>query len=164
MIKKENLEIKSKEKSSMKNSKFWTLVIGGIIATVAFNAIMYTDIAITGIPLDIVTTLGQLTVGENEFTQIVGFAIHFGNGIGLALLFGYVALPISKKIVRLPIWLYAVIFMIVELIVTVWFGMLPALGAGIAGLNIGPEVSVITLIRHVVFGIVLGLVVRNKVN
>ena len=80
------------------------------------------------------------------------------------MLFGYVALPISKRIVRLPIWLYAVIFMIVELIVTVWFGMLPALGAGIAGINIGPEVSVITLIRHVVFGIVLGLVVRSKVN
>ncbi len=164
MIKKENVEIESKRKFSIENSKFWTLVIGGIIATVAFNAIMYTDIAITGIPLDIVTTLGQLTVGENEFTQTVGHAIHFGNGIGLALLFGYVALPISKRIVRLPIWLYAVIFMIVELIVTVWFGMLPALGAGIAGLNIGPEVSVITLIRHVVFGIVLGLVVRSKVN
>jgi len=162
--KKENLKIKNKEKSSIANSKFLTLVIGGIIATVAFNAIMYTDIAVTGIPLDIVTTLGQLTVGENEFAQTVGHAIHFGNGIGLALLFGYVALPISKRIVRLPIWLYAVIFMIVELIVTVWFGMLPALGAGIAGLNIGPEVSVITLIRHVVFGIVLGLVVRGKVN
>ena len=162
--KKENLKIKSKEISSIKYSKFWTLVIGGIIATVAFNAIMYTDIAITGIPLDIVTTLGQLTVGENEFAQTVGYAIHFGNGIGLALLFGYVALPISKRIVRLPIWLYAVIFMIVELIVTVWFGMLPALGAGIAGINIGPEVSVITLIRHVVFGIVLGLVVRSKVS
>jgi len=51
---------------------------------------------------------------------MVGHTIHILNGMGLALLFGYVALPISKRIVRLPIWLYAVIFMIVELIVTVW--------------------------------------------
>ena len=161
-MKKENPDINSKEKCSINSNKFWALVIGGIVATVAFNGVMYADIAITGIPLDIVTTLGTLVVGENESTQIVGFVIHFGNGIGLALLFGYVALPISKKIVKLPILLYAVIFMIVELIVTVWFGMLPALGAGIAGINIAPEVSVITLIRHVVFGIVLGLVIRKS--
>jgi len=93
---------------------------------------------------------------------MVGHVIHILNGMGLALLFGYVALPISKRIVRLPIWLYAVIFMIIELIVTVWFGMLPALGAGIAGLNIAPEVPVVTLIRHVAFGLTLGLMIKSN--
>ncbi len=150
------------EKLSYNNYKFLNLLIAGFLATLVFNGIMYMDIAITGIPLDIPITLGQLVVGESEDAEMVGNVIHILNGMGLALLFGYVALPISKRIVRLPIWLYAVIFMIIELIATVWFGMLPALGAGIAGLNIAPEVPVVTLIRHVAFGLALGLMIKSN--
>ncbi len=150
------------EKLAYKNNKFLNLLIAGFLATFVFNGVMYMDIAITGIPLDIPITLGQLVVGETEDAEMVGNVIHILNGMGLALLFGYVALPISKRIVRLPIWLYAVIFMIVELIVTVWFGMLPALGAGIAGLNIAPEVPVVTFIRHVAFGLTLGLMIKSN--
>ena len=150
------------EKPAYKNYKFPSLLIAGFLATLVFNGVMYMDIAITGIPLDIPTTLGNLVVGESEDAEMVGHTIHILNGMGLALLFGYVALPISKKIVRLPIWLYAVIFMIIELVVTVWFGMLPALGAGIAGLNIAPEVPIVTFIRHVAFGLTLGLMIKSK--
>ncbi len=150
------------EKPAYKNYKFPNLLIAGFLATLVFNGVMYMDIAITGIPLDIPITLGNLVVGESEDAEMVGHVIHMLNGMGLALLFGYVALPISKRIVRLPIWLYAVIFMIVELIVPVWFGMLPALGAGIAGLNIAPEVPLITFIRHVAFGLTLGLMIKSK--
>jgi len=150
------------EKLVYNNYKFLNLLVAGFLATLVFNGVMYMDIAVTGIPLDIPTTLGQLVVGESEDAEMVGHVIHILNGMGLALLFGYVALPISKRIVRLPIWLYAVIFMIVELIVTVWFGMLPALGAGIAGLNIAPEVPVVTFIRHVAFGLTLGLMIKSN--
>ncbi len=150
------------EKLAYKNYKFLNLLIAGFLATLVFNGVMYMDIAVTGIPLDIPTTLGQLAVGESDDAEMVGHVIHILNGMGLALLFGYVALPISKRIVRLPIWLYAVIFMIIELIVTVWFGMLPALGAGIAGLNIAPEVPVVTFIRHVAFGLTLGLMIKSN--
>jgi len=149
------------KKQEFKNNKFPKLLIAGFLATLAFNGVMYLDIAVTGIPLDIPKTLGQLTVGESENAEMIGHTIHILNGMGLALLFGYVALPISKRIIRLPIWIYAVTFMIVELIVTVWFGMLPALGAGIAGLNIAPEVPIMTLFRHIIFGIVLGVVIRR---
>ncbi len=146
------------------NSKFARLVVAGILGTIAFNAVMYADMEITGIPLDIVSTMGSLVIGESEYTEIVGHAIHFANGIGLALLFGYVALPISKKIIKLPVIVYAIVFAIVELVVAVWFAMLPILGAGIAGLNIGPEVSAMTFVRHVAFGIVIGFVMRGKTN
>jgi len=146
----------------LENSKFFRLVIGGVIATIAFNAAMYTDIAITGVPFDIVVTLGQLAVGENEYSETVGHAIHFLSGIGLALLFGYVALPISKRIVRLPVWLYATIFSVVELMTGAWFGLLPALGGGIAGLEISPLIPVMTLSRHIVFGSVLGASLRQR--
>ena len=144
------------------NSKFARLVVAGILATLAFNAVMYVDIAITGIPVDIITTMGGLVVGESEHTEIIGHVIHFGNGIGLALLFGYVVVPISKRIKELPLVAYGVIFAIVELIIAVWFVMLPLLGAGIAGLEIAPEVALMTLLRHIAFGVVLGLVMWRR--
>lgn len=144
-----------------RGSKFARLIFAGIIATIAFNGAMYADIAITGIPLDIPATMGSLAVGESEYTETVGHVIHFANGIGLSLLFGYVALPISKKIIKLPVIVYAIVFAIVETVIAVWFVLLPMLGAGIAGINIGPEVAVMTFARHVVFGAVLGLVLRR---
>ena len=153
------VNIETKQKTFVKNSKFVRFVIAGVLATLAFNAVMYTDIAITGVPLDIAALMGELTVGESEFTQSIGHIIHLVNGIGLALLFGYVALPISKRIKTLPILVYGMIFGVIEVIIAVWFGMLPLLGAGIAGLNIAPEVPLMTLVRHIVFGLVLGLVI-----
>ncbi len=155
------VNIETKQKTFVKNSKFVRFVIAGVLATIAFNAAMYTDIAITGVPLDIGILMGELTVGESEYTETVGHIIHFANGIGLSLLFGYVALPISKKIIKLPVIVYAIVFAIVETVIAVWLVMLPMLGAGIAGINIAPEVAVMTLARHVVFGAVLGLVLRR---
>jgi len=145
----------------IRGSKFTRLIFAGILATIAFNGVMYADIAITGIPLDIPATMGSLAVGESEYTETVGHVIHFANGIGLSLLFGYVALPISKKIIKLPVIVYAIVFAIVETVIAVWFVLLPMLGAGIAGINIGPEVAVMTIARHVVFGAVIGLVLRR---
>ncbi|MBS3926324.1 MAG: hypothetical protein KGZ34_06515 [Nitrosarchaeum sp.] len=155
-------EITSQQKTQ--GSKFVLVIIAGIFGTIAFDVAMYVDIAITGVPLDIVGLLGSLAVGESEYTQTVGHVIHFANGIGLALLFGYIALPISKKIIKLPIVVYAIIFSIIENIIAVWFVMLPILGAGIAGVNIAPEVALMTLSRHIVFGTAIGLVLRSYVK
>jgi hypothetical protein len=149
---------------SAKNLKFERFVYAGLLGTVAFNVVMYADIAITGIPLDIVAVLGNLIVGESEYAQPIGYTIHLANGVGLSLLFGYVILPISYKIKKLPIIINAVIFAVIELIIAVWFVMLPALGAGIAGLNIALEVPLMTLTRHVIFGIVVGLILRRDIK
>ena len=54
------------------------------------------------------------------------------------------------------------VYSVVELVIAVWLGMLPALGAGIAGVNIAPEVAVVTLIRHLTFGLVLGINFEGK--
>jgi hypothetical protein len=149
---------------SPKNFKFGRIIYAGILGTVAFNAVMYADIAITGISLDIVAVLGSLAVGESEYAQPIGQAIHLANGVGLSLLFGYVVLPISQKIKKLPVMIYAITFAVIELIIAVWFVMLPMLGAGIAGLDISFEVPLMTLTRHVVFGAVVGFVLRNDVK
>ena len=148
------------KQKTLKGSKFVRLILAGILGTIAFNGVMYADIAITGIPLDIVPVMESLAVGESKHTQVAGHTIHLANGIGLSLLFGYVALPISRKIMKLPVISYAVIFVLVELVIAVWFGMLSVLGAGIAGVNIGPEVAVMTLFRHIIFGTVIGILLK----
>jgi len=151
------------EKPSSKKSKFLYLILAGFLGTAAFYVAAYVDMAITGVPLDIAVVLGQLVVGEHESSQIIGNLFHIGNGIGLTLFFGYVFLPISTRIMKGRIWLHGIIFGIIVTVTTVWFGLLPSLGAGIAGLNIAPEVPAMTISRHIVFGVVIGLVVRNKV-
>ena len=144
--------------------KFSTLVIAGLLGTLGFYIAAYVDMAITGVPLDITVVLGQLVAGEHESAQIIGHVFHIGNGIGLTLFFGYVFLPISTRIMKGRMWLHGIIFGIIITVTTVWLGLLPALGAGIAGLNIAPEVPAMTMFRHIVFGAIIGIVVRSKVN
>jgi len=151
------------EKLVYKNNKFLILVLAGLLGTAAFYAAAYVDMEITGVPLDISVVLGQLIAGEHESAQIVGHVAHISNGIGLTLFFGYVFLPISTRIMKGRIWLHGIIFGIIVTATTVWLGLLPALGAGIAGLNIAPEVPAMTMSRHIVFGAVIGLVVRSRV-
>ncbi len=151
------------EKPSYKKSKFIYFILDGYLGTADFYLASYVDMAITGVPLDIAVVLGQLVVGEHESSQIIGNLFHIGNGLVLTLFFGYVFLPISTRVMKGRIWLHGIIFGIIVTATTVWLGLLPALGAGIAGLNIAPEVPAMTMFRHIVFGAVIGLVVRNKV-
>ncbi len=147
--------------SGYKNSKFLILIIAGLAGTLGFYIAAYVDIAITGVPLDISVVLGQIVAGEHESAYIIGNVFHIANGIGLTLFFGYVFLPISTRIMKGKIWLHGIIFGIIVTVTTVWLGMLPALGAGIAGLNIAPEVPAMTLSRHIVFGAIIGIVVSK---
>ena len=147
--------------SGYKNSKFLILIIAGLAGILGFYIAAYVDIAITGVPLDISVVLGQIVAGEHESAYIIGNVFHIANGIGLTLFFGYVFLPISTRIMKGKIWLHGIIFGIIVTVTTVWLGMLPALGAGIAGLNIAPEVPAMTLSRHIVFGAIIGIVVSK---
>ncbi len=146
------------EKQGYKNSKFLILVIAGFLGTLGFYVAAYVDMAITGVPLDISVVLGQLIAGEDESAYIIGNVAHIDNGIGLTLFFGYVFLPISTRIMKGRIWLHGIIFGVIVTVTTVWFGLLPALGAGIAGLNIAPEVPAMTMFRHIIFGAVIGII------
>ncbi len=145
-------------------SKFLILIIAGLLGTLGFYIAAYVDIAVTGVPLDISEVLGQLVAGEHESAYIIGNIFHIANGIGLTLFFGYVFLPISTRIMKGRIWLHGIIFGIIVTVTTVWLGLLPALGAGIAGLNIAPEVPAMTIFRHIVFGVIIGLVVKSKMK
>ena len=154
--------ISSSQKISIGKNPIVRFVVAGIVATVAFDLVMYADIAITGIPSNIPNLLGSLLLGESQYAEPLGHIIHLGNGIGLSLIFGFVALPIARKISKIPIIVTAITFSIIELIVAVWYVMLPSLGMGIAGIDVAPEMMYVTLARHVAFGAVLGLYLSQK--
>ena len=148
-------------KQVSRNQKFSRLVIAGLVGTLAFYIASFIDMEITGIPLDISVVLGQLVAGENESAVFIGNIFHIVNGIGLTLFFGYVFMPISRRILNSRIWLHGIIFGIIVTVTTVWFGMLPALGAGVAGLNIALEVPAMTMSRHIIFGAVIGIISKS---
>lgn len=148
-------------KQVYKNRKFSRLVLAGLVGTLAFYIAAFIDMEITGISLDISVVLGQLVAGEDESALIIGNIFHIVNGIGLTLFFGYVFMPISRKILDGRIWLHGIIFGVIVTTTTVWFGMLPALGAGVAGLNIAPEVPAMTMSRHIIFGAVIGILSKS---
>ncbi len=164
MVKIEYMQTKHIEKVSNKRNKFLKLVVAGFLGTLAFYVAAYVDMAVTGVPLDISVVLGQLIAGEHESAYIIGNVAHIANGIGLTLFFGYVFLPISTRIMKGRIWIHGIAFGIIVTVAAVWSVMLPALGAGFAGLNIAPEVPAMTLFRHVVFGAVIGIILRSKAN
>jgi len=148
-------------KQEYRNQKFFRLLIAGLVGTLAFYIAAFIDMEITGIPLDISVVLGQLVAGEDESAIIIGNIFHITNGICLTLFFGYVFMPISRKILNSRIWLHGIIFGVIVTATTVWFGMFPALGAGIAGLNIAPEVPAMTISRHIIFGAVIGILSKS---
>jgi hypothetical protein len=149
-------------KQVYKKNKFASLVIAGLLGTLGFYIAAYVDMAVTGVPLDISVVLGQLVAGEHEYALTIGHVFHIANGIGLTLFFGYVFLPISTRIMKGKMWLHGIIYGIIVTATTVWLGLLPALGAGIAGINIAPEVPAMTMFRHIVFGAIIGIVVSKK--
>ena len=143
------------------NRKIFRLLVAGLVGTFAFYIASFIDMEITGVPLDITVVLGQLVAGGDESSIIIGNIFHIGNGVGLTLFFGYVFMPISRKILKGRIWLHGIIFGVIITVTTVWFGMLPSLGAGVAGLNIAPEVPAMTMFSHIIFGAVIGIISKS---
>ena len=142
-------------------SKFIAAIVAGLVGTVAFNMVMYIDIAITGIPLDLTRVLGSLLVGQNGPTVAAGNILHFAIGSGLAVFYTYVFIPISMRVTKQYKWFYGIIFAVMVAVGPIFFGLFPAMGAGIAGIAISPLVPLMTIVRHIAFGAVLGILARR---
>jgi len=138
-------------------SKLLVAIMAGLVGTVAFNMVMYIDVAATGIPLDLTRVLGSLVVGQDGPTNAAGNIFHFANGIALALLYVFIFLPLSKRLTKRNSWIYGIIFAVMIAVGPIFFGLFPVLGAGIAGVGISPLVAPMTIVRHIAFGAVLGI-------
>ena len=148
-------------KQEYANQKIPRLLVVGLVGIFAFYIAAFIDMGITGVPLDVAVVLGQLVVGNDESSVIIGNIFHVGNGLGLTLFFGYVFMPVSRKILNGKAWLHGIFFGVIVTVTTVWFGLFPSLGAGVAGLNIAPEVPAMTMFRHIIFGAVIGVMSKS---
>jgi len=142
-------------------SRFIAAIVAGLVGTVAFNMVMYIDVALTGIPLDLTRVLGSFIVGKNGPMDAAGNIFHFAIGIGLAIIYSYVFLPISKKVTKQIHWYYGIIYAIMIAVGPIFLGLFPALGTGIAGIGISPLVGPMTIVRHIAYGTVIGIMTRR---
>lgn len=128
-----------------KNGKInWkNALLGGIIGTLFFDVIGF---AFTGMWWDIPAVLGEKT-GLGFAYGVFG---HFGNGLLLAVLYAGIAPSLWG-----PAWVRTLTFVTAETIALVWLFMFPLLGAGIGGTNLAPIIPLVSLLRHIAYGVPL---------
>ena len=125
-----------------------TTILAGILGTIVFDLV---GLILTGKFFGLPTLLGsKLGVGV-----LGGVAAHYGNGVIIAVIYAAISPSLwGSRVSR------ALTFVTIQTVFGVWFFMLPLLGAGIAGTKMGAMVPVITLARHLAFGLVLAALVR----
>jgi hypothetical protein len=135
--------------------------LAGAIASAVYAGEMYLDIALTGYPLDDVQLLEGLLRGRKARFPVLGMIVHLLNGSALGVVYAVV-----KPLLPGPNWLKGLLFGALFLL-TVWpltplvdrthplirRGELPKLTAPTA---FGQNVA-----RHLLFGLVLGLLYRD---
>lgn len=131
----------------------WTnTIIAGITGTLAFDIVGF---LFTGTWWDIAGLIGEKT----ELGFAYGVFGHYSNGILLAILYAGIAPSLWG-----PNWLRAQIFVIAETIALVWFFMFPLLGGGIAGTKIAFIIPVVSMVRHLAYGIPLWYFIHQYKN
>jgi len=130
----------------------WTkAIIAGIAGTLLFD--LFGLIMGSGW-WDIPAMLGEKT-GLGLAYGVFG---HYSNGALLAILYAGIAPSLWG-----PTWIRPYIFITAQTIALVWFFMLPLVGAGVAGLNVGPEMAVGTMVRHWIYVIPYILIINKEI-
>ncbi len=123
----------------MKTINWKNAILAGFIGTILFDL---TGLVLTGEWWDIAALLGEKT-GLGLAYGVFG---HFSNGILLAVLYAGIAPSLWG-----PRWGRPFLFITVQTIALVWFFMFPLVGAGVMGLNAGPEMAIGSMIRHWIY-------------
>lgn len=114
-------------------------ILAGLAGTLLFDLF---GLIMTGTWWDIPALLGEKT-GLGTAYGVFG---HFSNGVLLAILYAGIAPSLWG-----PHWLRPFIFITAQTIALVWFFMFPLVGAGVAGLNVGPMMAIGSMLRHWVY-------------
>lgn len=135
----------------------WT----GAVATIALDAIRYPiGVGLKTLPTDMPTMFGKLIVGADMVSGgilLIGYLYHFLNGAGFGLVYTLIAGKAR--------WYWGVVWgLIIEVLMMTTPPML-LMGVGPFGINTGaPWYFLTTLVAHVAFGAVLGLVAERYVK
>lgn len=126
-------------------------LIAGFLATVVLSALMLMKKTMGVMPeLD---PIGMISTMAGAKTPIIGWIGHFAIGT----IFWGIGFAIVGRYLPGPYWARGVIFA-----VAAWLMMMvvvmPMAGARLFGLGLGAMVPLATLILHVIYGLVLGIV------
>jgi hypothetical protein len=119
--------------------------IAGVVGTFAFDLFGF---LVSRQWWDIPALLGE-RLGTGLFGGVLA---HYANGVVLGVIFAGL-IPLFGG----PIWLRAVQFATVQTVFGVWLFMMPVMGMGPLGLKMGAMMPMMALIRHWVYGAVMGL-------
>lgn len=124
----------------------WTrAAVAGLLGTVVFDLV---GLVLTG------TWSTPMMLGAKlEIGLAGGVVAHYVNGILLAIIFAGVGPSLWG-----PNWLRGLTYMLIQQIFGVWLFLNPILGSGIMGLKAGPMAPVLSLVRHLAFGLVIAWV------
>jgi len=126
-------------------------LLAGLAATVVLSVLMvFKDLMGLMPDLNVINMLAQMTGGG----PLIGWSAHFmiGTivwGIGYALVYPFI--PGHAP------WLKGILFGMAAWLMMM-IAIMPMAGAGLFGMNMGVMAPVMTLMLHVIFGAVLGLV------
>ncbi len=127
-------------------------VIAGLVATVVLSVMMVIKGKMGVMPeLDIISMLAGM-MGAGAF---IGWLMHFMVGVGYGVAFSQISkfLPGSFVTKGIFIGLLGWLVMMVAL--------MPMMGAGFFAIKMGMMAPVMTLVLHVIFGAVLGMVYKK---
>lgn len=122
-------------------------ILAGIAGTIAFDLI--------GLLSNGKWSTPAMLAGKLDLPFAGGVLAHYGNGVILAIVFAGVGPSLWG-----PNWFRGLTYMLAEEIFGVWLFLTPLLGMGIAGLKAGPMTPVISLAKHLVFGLVVAFLYR----
>jgi hypothetical protein len=134
-------------------NKYLNGMLSGLMATVALSLIMFAKDTMGVMPqLDVIKMLSSM-IGMTQFL-LVGWMAHFLIGtIVWGILFSLLVphLP-GSTYMRIGISFGVLAWSLMMVVV------MPMAGAGLFGLNLTPMAPIATLVLHVIYGAVLGLV------
>lgn len=136
----------------MKSINWKNSILAGISGTVLFDL---AGLVLTGEWWDIPALLGDKT----ELGLGYGIFGHFSNGVLLAVLYAGIASSLWG-----PLWIRPFIFITAQTIALVWFFMFPLVGAGVMGLNVGPEMAFGSLIRHWIYAVPFVFLINKQLD
>ncbi|MBI4245933.1 MAG: hypothetical protein HY614_01965 [Candidatus Rokubacteria bacterium] len=122
--------------------KWRQAVVAGLAGTVAFDVVGLLLTGTWSTPNMLGAKLGIGLAG--------GIVAHYTNGVLLAIIFAGVGPSLWG-----PSWARGLTYMFIQQIFGVWLFLNPILGGGIMGLKAGPLAPVVSLAKHLTFGLVI---------
>jgi hypothetical protein len=132
--------------------------VAGVVAAVAMALAMFGDLAVTHQKTNELRLLGGLIPGLGRFWPVTGTLMHLGNGAALGALFGWIQAGLPG-----PTWARGLLLAMVENLL-LWPVLLvtdrihPHVKKGQLQRFNTPGAFAAEIFRHVVYGVVLGVV------